>query len=92
VEYRFDEPKTIDHVEVYWFDDSGRGNCRPPASWQVLYLSDGKWVPVEASDDYGVETDKFNKVTFKPIATTSLRLALQLQPEWSGGILEWRID
>jgi hypothetical protein len=92
VQYRFDEPTTIDHVEVYWFDDSERGNCRPPASWQVLHLRDGKWVPVETSDHFAVETNKFNRVTFKPVTTTSLRLSIQLQPQWSGGILEWRID
>jgi len=23
--------------EVYWFDDTGRGQCRVPESWKLLY-------------------------------------------------------
>jgi len=31
-------------------------------------------------------------VTFNPVETQALRLEVQLQPEWSGGILEWRVE
>jgi hypothetical protein len=32
VAYRFEKPKTISEVEVYWFDDTGVGQCRVPKS------------------------------------------------------------
>jgi len=39
-----------------------------------------------------VEKDKFNIVRFKPVETKALRLDVQLQQDFSAGILEWRID
>ena len=33
----FDKPHTFSKAEIYWFDDTGRGSCRVPASWQLLY-------------------------------------------------------
>jgi len=47
---------------------------------------------VSASAPYGVEKDKFNRVPFEPVTTKQLRLVVQLQPEFSGGILEWRVE
>ena len=91
VAYEFAKPKTLAKAEVYWFDDTGRGSCRVPASWRLLFRDGDQWKPVEAASPYGVETDKFNLVTFKPVATTALRLEVQLQPKVSGGILEWRL-
>ena len=46
---------------------------------------------MKATGSYGVEKDKFNKVTFDPIEATRIRITVELQPEASGGILEWRI-
>ncbi len=37
LEARFPEPRKVASVEVYWFDDTGRGECRVPASWRLLY-------------------------------------------------------
>jgi len=91
VQYDFDKPKRIAGVEVYWFDDTGRGQCRTPASWQLLYKEDSGWKPVSGAGKYGVEKDKFNKVTFDAVETSELRIEVQLQEEFSGGILEWRV-
>ena len=41
---------------------------------------------------YGVEMDRFNRVTFAPVKATALRLEVRLQPNWSGGILEWKVE
>jgi len=49
-------------------------------------------VEVTGTDNYSVEKDKFNTVKFESVQTTALRLEAQLQPEFSGGILEWRVD
>ena len=39
----------------------------------------------------GVERDQFNRVTFVPQECQAIRLEVQLQPGFSGGILEWRL-
>jgi hypothetical protein len=38
-----------------------------------------------------VEKDKFNKVTFKPVVTTGLRLEVGFQPTFSAGVQRWRV-
>ena len=91
IEYSFKKAKTISRAEVYWFDDSGAGGCRVPESWQLLYHNGTTWQPVEAETPYPVEKDQFNSVTFKPVNTKQLRMEVQLQNKYSGGILEWRL-
>ena len=90
-QYEFKKPQKLSKAEVYWFDDTGRGACRVPQSWKLLWRDGKTWKPVETVDTYGVERDKLNAVTFKPVSTTALRLEVQLQPKVSGGILEWRL-
>jgi len=63
-----------------------------PESWQLLYREGEQWKPVENVSDYAVERDKFNRVTFDPVTTNSLRLEVQFQDKWSAGILEWRVE
>jgi uncharacterized protein len=46
---------------------------------------------VETSEVYGVEKNRYNKITFKPITTNALRLEVTLQTEWSAGIQEWKV-
>jgi hypothetical protein len=93
VAYKFPKPRTLTWSDVYWFDDTGVGQCRIPASWQLLYKAGEEWKPVAlaAGSAYGVEKDKFNKVTFEPVTTAELRIEVKLQPDFSGGILEWRV-
>ena len=55
--------------------------------------ADGEaWKPVAGAWEFAALPNRYNKVTFEPIQTTALRIEVQLQPEWSGGILEWRIE
>ena len=91
VEYAFAKPAAVSETEIYWYDDTGRGECRVPASWRVLYRDGGEWKPVEASVPYGVEKDRFNRVIFKPVTTTALRIEVTMQNEWSAGIQEWKV-
>jgi hypothetical protein len=89
-EYAFEKPSTVSEVEVYWFDDTGRGQVRVPASWQLLYRDGDTWKPVQTANAFGVEKDRYNKVTFVPVTTTGLRLQVTSQPRWSVGIQEWK--
>jgi hypothetical protein len=90
VAYEFDTPTSLSEVEVYWLDDTGSGESRLPAAWRVLYKDGEEWKPVEAAGPYGVEKDAYNKVTFKPVTTSALRLEVTLTPQWSAGIQEWK--
>ena len=92
VQYDFAKPAQVSQVEVYWFDDTGRGRCRVPQSWSVFYRIGGHWQPVPNSGVCGVKKDLFNQVSFDPVKTTALRLQIELQPNFSGGILEWKVE
>jgi DUF1680 family protein len=91
VEYAFAKSSTVSEAELYWFDDTGRGGVRVPASWRLLYKDGDQWKPVEGASSYGVDKDKFNKVTFKPVTTTAMRLEVKMQPNVSAGIQEWKL-
>lgn len=91
VQYTFEKTAAVSQAEVYWFDDTGRGEVRVPASWRILYKVGEEWKPVENIEPYGVEKDRYNKITFKPVTTTALRLEVTMQPNWSAGIQEWKV-
>lgn len=93
VDYQFKEPVTLSESSVYWLNmDHYDGNYRVPENWQLLYQDKNKaWKPVETTDTYGVELDKYNTVKFKPVKTSALRIKAKLQKDNSGGILEWKV-
>ena len=93
VQYDFEHPTKVSAVEVYWWDERRiNAHCRVPQSWRLLYQSGDAWKPVIGAAACGVEMDRFNRFPFDPVATKALRLEVELQPEWSGGILEWRVE
>jgi uncharacterized protein len=91
IEYALAKTSTVSEAEVYWFDDTGRGEVRVPQSWRVLYKDGAEWKPVEAIGAYGVEKDRYNRVAFKPVTTGGLRLEVTMQPQWSAGVQEWKV-
>jgi hypothetical protein len=92
-QYDFDKPGKVSAVEVYWFDDTRvPGGCRVPQSWQLLYKDGAQWKPVSHPSAYGTGADRFNRVQFEPVTTAGLRIEVQLQPNWSGGILQWKVE
>ena len=93
VQYDFASPLEVAGVDVYWWDEARIGrDCRVPQSWHVEYrTADGQWLRVNHSSTCGVDIDRYNRVTFDRVKTTALRLVVQLQPNFSGGILEWRV-
>jgi hypothetical protein len=91
IEYAFPAPATISSSDVYWFDDTGRGEVRVPQSWRLLYKDGGDWKPVDVRGAYGVEKDRDNAVTFAPVTTSGVRLEVTMQPQWSAGVQEWKV-
>jgi DUF1680 family protein len=91
VEYDFDKPATVSETSVYWFDDTGEGECRVPASWKAFYKAGDKWLPVKNLAAYGVKKDAYNTVRFAPVTTAALRLEIQLPEKFSSGIQEWKV-
>ena len=91
VQYEFAAPRTVSDASVYWFDDTGKGGCRAPRTWRLLYRDGETWKPVENASAYGVACDKLNSVSFKQITTTALRLEVKLVENFSGGMLEWKV-
>lgn len=92
VQYDLPTASELSRVAVYWFDDSGVGQCRVPASWRVLRREGEAWVPVEVEAADEVARDQFNRMSFRPVVADSLRLEVELQPGFSGGILEWVVE
>ena len=67
------------------------GRVRLPASWRLLYWDGVAWQPVAEGVEHGLLRDQWNRLDFRPVVTTALRIEAQLRPRQSGGILEWRV-
>ncbi len=91
VQYVFPQAKKVSEVSVYWFDDTGRGQCRIPETWRVEYLEGEHWKPVSNANTLSTAKDEWNKATFDAVETKGLRLVVKLQPDYSGGVLEWKV-
>jgi hypothetical protein len=92
LQYDFGRPVEVRSCTVWWFDDTGRGECRVPAAWRLsARAADGAWKPVEVSGAYPVEKDKPCEVSFAPVKTDALRLEVQLPPKFSVGVYEWSV-
>ncbi|MGC4033061.1 MAG: glycoside hydrolase family 127 protein [Tepidisphaeraceae bacterium] len=98
VEYEFAEPEQISQASVFFFDDTGRGECRVPKGWRLFFKdtaagATGEWRPVTLTDNGKFETAKgrFNTVKIAPVTTTAMRLEVDLKDGWSSGIEEWSV-
>jgi len=93
VQINFPKMTEVSTVDVYWFDDTGRGECRLPKSWKILYYDskDNKWKKVYTEGKYGIENDKYNKVIIETVRTKSLKLEIESQLDFAGGIHEIKI-
>lgn len=91
VQYDFPTAREVSAVEVFWFDDTGVGQCRIPKSWRVLYRTAAEWKPVPGATTGAPTKDEWNVLKFQPVDTSGLRIEVELQPNYSGGILEWRV-
>jgi DUF1680 family protein len=91
VEYAFEKPATVSQCQLYWFDDTGHGEVRVPASWRLLYKAGSDWKPVENLEPYAVEKNRYNRLAFRPVTTNAMRLEVTMQPNFSAGLEEWKV-
>ena len=92
IEMTFARPSAVSQTEIYWFDDeASKGGVRVPASWKLLYKDGEEWKPVETTEAFATAKDVWNKVTFKPVTTSALRLELVMKPAMSAGVQEWKV-
>ena len=92
VQYQWPKPVTVSGIKVYWFDDSGRGECRLPARWKILYQeNEGSWKPVNGASGFPVELNTWCVARFDAVSTTALRLAVDLPPNYAAGIHKWSV-
>src|SRR5262249_9182685 len=90
-EYSWEQPVTISQTQIYWWDDSTTGGgCKVPLSWNAFYKNGEEWTPVDTHDAFGIAVDQYNKVDFKPVTTTGLRLEIVVPADASVGIQEWK--
>lgn len=91
IEYDLTKPAQHAKASVYWFDDTGHGGCRVPASWNLQYWAGTDWKGVEGAI-YTTDRDKYNTIEFTPVTATKWRIVAQLQSGFSAGILEWKLE
>ncbi len=93
VSYDFNAEKTVSSAMVFWYDDGPWGGCRVPQQWKLYYKAkDGNWLPVENDSPYSVNKGFENEVTFKPVATTAVKLEVILPADNATGIYEWEVQ
>ncbi len=92
VTFSFDKPQRISTIQVYWFDDTGQGECRTPESWKIFYEKNGEFKSVINPKGLGTEKDKFNNATFEPVRTNAIRIEVNLRKNFSAGIYETLIE
>jgi hypothetical protein len=92
VSMEFAKERTVSACKLFWYDDEPAGGCRLPQSWRLFYRANNEWKPVSNPGHFGVSKDIFNQVNFNPVKTTAVKIEVELQPDFSGGILEWLVE
>jgi DUF1680 family protein len=92
ISLQFPGTARVRRCSVYWFDDTGIGECRVPAGWKILYRKGKEWIPVPGGSATDCRKDRWNTMTFESVETDGLRLEVQLQREFSAGLYEWTVE
>ncbi len=90
-QYTWPSRITASGAKVFWFDDTGHGECRLPAAWHLEFLDGNEWMPVSARGNYAITKDKWCEIKFEPVQTKSLRLVVKLPEGWAAGVHEWKV-
>lgn len=92
IQYEFKNTRKISTSEIYWFDDEQiGGGCRIPVSYRILYKQGENWKPVPNLEKIIPEKDRYQKIVFPSLETKGIKIEMNLQSGYSGGILEWKV-
>jgi hypothetical protein len=93
VQYSFPSSVTVSTARVFWFDDTGHGECRIPKLWKMQVREGSNWkaVTLKSSSKYGIALDGWNEVNFSPVSGREFRLLVSQQEKWASGLHEWQI-
>ena len=92
IQYDFKTPETVSSSGVYWFADGPYGGCRIPDTWEINYLENGQWKPVKPETPYKTTKSAWDRIRFKPVHTSALRLRVKLNKHFSSGVYEWNAE
>lgn len=89
IQYDWEEEQIVSALDLYFFKD-GSGNFAP-ANYRVEYLAeDGSWCEVSNPSGLGISLNAYNKTTFDPVMTKSIRVTIN--PATMGcGVIEWKV-
>lgn len=97
VQYTWNEAKTFNLFQVFWYADGG--GTQVPSAIRLQYLKAGgsaakeeDWVPFNMYSDVSEITaiDTYNKILTDTVTTTAVRMNLTLQAE-ATGIYRWKV-
>ncbi|MEM7474967.1 MAG: beta-L-arabinofuranosidase domain-containing protein [Planctomycetota bacterium] len=91
---RFQEPKTIRSVGVFWMDD-WRGTTKFPENWSLEVEQDGKWVQFQlyTTDKYDTRANQYNVVhPAAPTKCEAIRINVKPLEKMAVGILEVQVQ
>jgi DUF1680 family protein len=100
LQYSWSRAVPINRVAVYWAIDaprkegiagSGSGRIVAPRAYRVLYWNGSDFDPVAEAQGLGIDADRFNVTSFRPVTTDKLRLEVTPNDERIAGILEWQV-
>lgn len=91
IQYDFPETAEVSTVGIYWFDDTGAGECRIPKAWRISYREGDTWKPVHPEGSYSIEKDVLNRVVFETVSTEALRIEFESQAGFAAGVHEWTV-
>ena len=93
VQYTFPAVMTVSSSKIYWFDDTGHGECRVPKSWVLQVRDASGWttVPLKSNEKFGLKLNAWNEIHFAPTAGREFRILVDQQSNWASGMHEWQI-
>ncbi|MBX3113050.1 MAG: glycoside hydrolase family 127 protein [Fimbriimonadaceae bacterium] len=93
IELTLAQEQVVSSARIFWFDDTGHGECRIPKSYRIEAWTGGTWQPVSlhSGQKYGVKLDSWNEVKFDQVRTQKLRLVIDQQDKFASGIHEWQV-
>ena len=93
IEYIFPDETEVTSVTLSWFDDTGRGECRLPASWRLLAADgQGGWKPIPITGKTETRKSKPSTHQVPPTRTTALRLEITQPEGFATGLYEWQVN